>query len=257
MPLPSHASAADTLIKRIDKPDLHMEITARLAQLVAVSEPGSRFPTEHSLCERLGVGRSTVREAMRSLAFVGAVEPRQGSGTYVACGGNGVVEKLIGLGLMVQRSKVHEVVEARRVLEVEAVRLAAVRHGEAERQGLEAVMARMAAAIQDPPEASRHDVQYHVLLAAASHNSVLVHLINGMRVLLEIWINRAVNRAEVTAQIVEEHNAVLEAVFRRDPDEAAGRMDSHLAKAAERLFTVIGQDRSAADYVSALFDRQR
>jgi GntR family transcriptional repressor for pyruvate dehydrogenase complex len=239
------------------KPDLHLEVTSRLAQLIATSEPGSRLPTEQVLCERLGVGRSTVREAIRSLAFIGAVEVRQGSGTYVAQPGSAVLGKLIGLAMMIHRCKVHEVIEARRVLEVGAVRLAALRHDDSDRQELEAVMRRMADAVADPAEAARYDVEYHIRLARASHNAVLEHLLHGMRLLLEVWISRAVNRSDVVASIVGEHNAVLEAVFRRDAEQAGQLMDEHLARAAERLFRVIGYDQSTADYVFTLFPVQR
>lgn len=241
--------------EKITRQDLALETTARLARLVASSQPGSRLPTERELCERLGVGRSTLREAVSSLAFIGAVQSRQGSGTYVSAENDLPVERLIGLGLMLQRSTVQEVIEVRRILEVEAVRLAAERHDASDRTALEAVMAKMSEAAAEPAQASRHDVEYHVLLAQASHNSVLVHLINGMRGLLEIWITKAVNRQPVVEEIVREHNDILRAVFSRQPDRSAASMLIHLANAAERLFSVVGKDHSTANYISLLLTR--
>ena len=143
------------------------------------------------------------------------------------------MEKLIGLGLTLQRVTVREVIEARRALEVEAARMAA----------------------EDPSKASRYDLQYHVMLARASHNRVLVHFINGMGALLEIRINKAVNRQPVVKEIVREHNAVLEALFARDPERAATLMGSHLTNAAERLFAVAGKDQPIADYIWLLLAR--
>lgn len=253
----SHPIATDLTVplERISRQDLHHETTARLAQLIASAEPGSRLPTERELSERLGVGRSTLREAMRSLAFIGAIQPRQGSGTYVSPVDGGAVDRLIGLGLMVLRSRVEEVVEARRVLEVEAARLAAARHDEADRAELEAVLARMREATAEPAVASAHDLHFHVLLARASHNGVLVHFINGMRSLLEIWMTTAVNREVVVADVVREHGLILDAVFARDADLAATRMAEHLSHAAERLFAVVGEDRSMSSYVALMFAR--
>ncbi len=251
------AKSAAGIIRPILRHDLHLETTSRLARLIAAAEPGSRLPTERELCQRLGVGRSTVREALRSLSFVGAIQPRQGSGTYVAPVEDAAVDRLLGLGLLVQRSRVYEVIEARRILEVQAVRLAAERYQESDRRELVAVMQRMSGAISEPPKASRYDLQYHVLLARASHNSVLVHFINGMRGLLEMWIKRAVNRPAVIEEIVREHNQVLEAVFDRDADRAAELMAAHLSNAAERLFAVIGKDQSAADYIASLLADSR
>lgn len=239
-------------IEKISKLDLRLEATVRLAKLVAISEPGTQLPTERELCDRLGVGRSTLREALRSLAFMGVVRPRQGSGTYVSAPEDQPVERLIGLGLTLQRASVQEIIEARRVLEIEAVRMAAERHTESDRNELESIMRTMSSDEVEPAEASQYDLQYHVRLARASHNTVLVHFINGMRSLLEIWMNNAVNRIVVVKDIVHEHNSVLEAVFDRNPEQASARMHFHLTNAAERLFSVIGKDQSMADFLSLL-----
>jgi GntR family transcriptional repressor for pyruvate dehydrogenase complex len=253
-PLPQDGNAA---IGRISKQDRHLETTSRLAQFVASSEPGVRLPTERDLCAQLGVGRSTLREAIRALSFIGAVRVRQGSGTYVGGVGDSNVDRLIGLGLMVQRSQVHEVIEARQILEVQAVRMSAERHDPSDREELRAIMTNMAAAIDDPSEASRYDLLYHVRLARSSHNSVMVHFINGMRALFEIWIHRAVNRRPIVEEIVREHNSILDAVFARNADLAAARMTVHLTNAADRLFLVIGKGQSAADYISLLLAGSR
>jgi GntR family transcriptional regulator, transcriptional repressor for pyruvate dehydrogenase complex len=197
-----------------------------------------------------------LREAMRSLAFVGALEPRQGSGTYVSSLQGGAVEKLIGLALMMDRCSVQDVIEARRVLEVEAVRLAARKHDEADRQRLTAGLEKMRAALEDPKRASYHDLDFHILLAEASHNTVLIHFLNGMRGLLGIWISRAVTDPSVIREILGEHSAILSAVLQRDADDAGARMYIHLANAAERLLRVIGEDRSI-DYISLLLEKNQ
>lgn len=242
---------SETMDMQISKPDLHMETVSRLAQLVAAAERGSRLPTERELCEQLGVGRSTLREAVRALAFIGAVEPRQGSGTFVG-GDPAAVDRLIGLGLVLNRSKVEEVVEVRRALEVDAARLAAERHTEADAEALRAIMREMVACQDDPLAASKIDVDFHVKLAHASHNSVLEHLLSGMRVLLEAWMERAIYRTDIVRAIVGEHNAILDAVVARDVAAAASRMELHQRVAAERLFSVMGPDGSTEQYISLL-----
>ena len=237
---------------KIAKQDLHLETASLLAQMVASSEPGSRLPTERELCAQLGIGRSTLREAMRSLAFIGAIRVRQGSGTYVSNVGDANVERLISLGLMLQHTKVHETIEARQILEVQAVRMAAHNHDASDGEQLASIMRNMADSASNPAEASRYDLQFHVRLARASHNSVLGHFINGMRALFEIWINKAVNRRPVIEDIIDEHNAILDAVLARNAELAAARMTVHLTNAAERLFSVAGRDQSTADFISLL-----
>ena len=73
-----------------------------------------------------------------------------------------------------------------------------------------------------------------------------------MRALLEIWINKAVTRRPVIEEIIGEHNAILDGVFSRNAELAAARMTVHLVNAAERLFSVVGKDQPAADFISLL-----
>ncbi|MBI3280882.1 MAG: FadR family transcriptional regulator [Acidobacteria bacterium] len=249
------SAAPENAIQKIARPDLTLETMTRLAQLVAGSEPGAKLPTERELCEMLGVGRSTLREAIGALAFVGAIQVRQGSGTFVNAVGEGGVERLISIALVLERCTVAEVVEVRRMLEVQAARLAAENHAASDRQALEHIMRQMTAAAGSPHAAARHDLEYHVVLARASHNRVLSHLLYGLRPLLEIWISNAVNRTDIIDAILGEHTAILRAVFDRDSERAAAQMFIHQSNAAERLYAVLGKDHSTGSYLSALVAR--
>jgi DNA-binding FadR family transcriptional regulator len=187
---------------------------------------------------------------------VGAVQTRQGSGTYVTPSDEQAIDKLIGLALMLQRASVREIFESRRALELEAVRLACERHQPEDRQQLEATMQGMAEVANDPAGASVYDLQFHTQLAQASHNRVLVSLIDGMRTILQIWMAKAVNKPMVAEEIVREHNLVLEAVFTGDAERAVFRMQSHLNNAADRLLAVVGRDHSSAEYITLLLGRK-
>ena len=241
-------------LQPIDRQNLHAVTTVRLARLVVDSKPGDRLPTEQELCIQLGVGRSTLREAVRALSFIGAVKTRQGSGTYIRTPEQGSMERLLGLALVLRRSTIQEIVEMRRVLEVEAARLAALNHSEDERRNLQETMEKMRTAAREIPRAADYDLQYHVLIARASHNGVLEYLINGMRALLQVWMNYAVNAESVVDEILVEHNRILSAIFDRDSDLAAAAMSAHLKKAADRLLAVVGKAHSTTDYLSTLLE---
>jgi GntR family transcriptional repressor for pyruvate dehydrogenase complex len=144
----------------------------------------------------------------------------------------------------------------RRVLEMEAARLAAKRHTEADREELTAVMEAMRACVDEPARASDYDMKFHLLLARASHNSALAHFLNGMRALLGKWIGLAVNAPPIVRDIVREHDEILRAVLCRDPERAAAYMLIHLTNAAERLFAVVGKDQSAANYISLVLSSE-
>jgi GntR family transcriptional repressor for pyruvate dehydrogenase complex len=195
---------------------------------------------------------------MRSLAFVGAVQTRQGSGTFVCVPEGRTVERLISLYLSVERCKVREVIVVWRMLEVESSRMAALNHDENNRRALEAVMAEMADSVADGPKAYERDVQFHIILGRASHNTVLSSLINGMRSFLEIWMKTVSTQEQANRQVIEEivkeNNAVLRAVVARDPERAAAFMSAHLSNAADRLFAVFGKEQSMTNYFSLLRD---
>jgi len=245
-------SALVEKVRPITHPNLVLETLARLAQIVAQASPGTRLPTERELCQLLGVSRSTLREAVRVLSFLGALQVRQGAGTYVARAGDTELEKLLAIGLVLERCSMSEVIEARRILEVQAVRLAAERRQPEDLEKIEAALEQMAATGNDPQAAAAHDLRYHILLAEASHNRVISHLLNGLRPLLEIWIGRAVNSPETVREILKEHRAVYEAVRDQDPDRAEACMYLHQVAAAERLYRVVGTDHSTHEYLPTL-----
>lgn len=120
-----HRTGNGNFLSSMPKADLHEEVTARLAELVATSQPGTRLSTERELGERLNIGRSTVREALLALQFISAIDIIQGHGIIVSSNQSAESVRLLSLGLVFQRPSVQEVVDARHVLKVEIAGLAA------------------------------------------------------------------------------------------------------------------------------------
>src|SRR5947208_16618638 len=105
---------------------------------------GQRIPTETALAESLGVGRNTVREAVRALAHSGLLEVRQGDGTYVRATSevSGAIRRLCG-------TELRAVLQVRRTLEVEGARLAAASRTQEEVDGLWSLLARRDRELRD------------------------------------------------------------------------------------------------------------
>lgn len=238
-------------LKKINSRDIKDEITAQLVRLITSLDPGTRLPPERELSEMLNVSRSSVREAVRSLEFVGAIRVKQGDGIYVADAANGDLERLIGLGIVLQRSNVQEIIETRQMLEVDVAELAAKRYTARNRTALENVMADLKEGINDADKVVGFDLEFHVALAQATHNSVLIHFVNGMRAIIRSWIENKIthagDRGEVIAEIVTEHEAILRAVFDRDSSAAAQQMHDHMEHSAKRLTSVMASNQGARD----------
>lgn len=251
---PSVATEGIAALEKIARLDLQAETTTQLAKIIAASRPGARLPTEKELCEQLGVGRSTLREALRSLSFIGAIQTRQGAGTYVSRPDEQNIQRLFSLGLLMQRVQVNDIIEARRSLEVEAVRIAALRRTDTDKQNLTEIVQAMreSASSGTGKRPAEYDVEFHITLARASHNSVLIHLINGMRGLLEVWMDKVLDQPSWTERAMRDHDLILDAVLSGDAEQAAECMRSHLLNAAEHILLLIGQEQSTSDYIGLL-----
>ena len=104
---PSQAMAA---MKPIIRRSLSDEIVERIIVLISdkVLKPGERLPSEKDLASQFGVGRTTIREALRSLAVLGIVDGRVGEGTYVSSTNRRYLEKALQWGLLIDRKDVQE-----------------------------------------------------------------------------------------------------------------------------------------------------
>ncbi|WP_128801881.1 MULTISPECIES: FCD domain-containing protein [unclassified Streptomyces] len=133
---------------------------------------GTRLPGETTLAKELGVGRSTVREALRALAGAGLVQPRQGAGVFVIA-----TEPAEDWPTRLRRAAVSDVYEVRMAVEVHAARLAARRRTPEDVAAIErALEQRRAAASGDDAAFVDADIALHAAVVAAAHNPVLADL---------------------------------------------------------------------------------
>ncbi|MEU4227204.1 FCD domain-containing protein [Nonomuraea sp. NPDC026600] len=130
---------------------------------------GTRIPGENALAKTLGVGRSTVREALRALAGAGLVQARQGSGVFVIA-----TEPAEDWSTRLRRAAITDVYEVRMMVETQAARLAATRRTDEDLVSLEAALrARRAAAGGDDGGFVDADIALHAAVVAAARNPVL------------------------------------------------------------------------------------
>lgn len=201
------------------------QVIEQLRTLVTSGEwpVDSRIPTEPELVEALGVGRNTVREAVRALAHNGIFEVRQGDGTYVRATSevSAALRRLCG-------SELRDVLQVRRCLEVEGARLAATARTDADLAELRALLTRTDTT--DHAQFTRSATEFHLAVVRASHNPVLIELYRG---LLEA-ITASVATASAGPDGMFPHDALVEAIARRDVEqagrEAAGFLDELLSR---------------------------
>jgi DNA-binding FadR family transcriptional regulator len=178
---------------------------------------GQRIPPEPELVTALGVGRNTVREAVRALSHAGLLEVRQGDGTFVRATSeiSGAVRRMCG-------TELKEVLQVRRTLEVEGARLAARHRTDAELAGLTELLRKRDSAMEAErwDEVIEHDTAFHVLLVQCSHNTLLAELYQGLTEAVKASVAASVDTSQPGRDQVS-HTGLLHAVRDGDQEKAA------------------------------------
>jgi DNA-binding FadR family transcriptional regulator len=192
-------------------------------------EPGERLPKEADLAVRLGVSRTSLREAVRALTLVKVLDARHGSGVYVT---SLQTEELLETVSLVAdfHSERHALyfLEARRILEAAATAQAAVRITAEEITELRDIIARMTPELPMPQRVAL-DVKFHRRICEASGNPLLASIVDGLTpptIRTRVWLGLTESGAfERTRQ---EHLAIIDALQNHKPDVAASRATVHI-----------------------------
>src|SRR5579863_1248968 len=214
-------------------------IAEQILELIARSQlrPGDRMPTENEIAGQLGTSRTVVREAIKILSALGRIKAQKGRGLYVADDDGMLGMRWGGFFLPTDLDHVYMLFEFRRVQESEASRLAAARATPTELRAIEtAAQTCREGHVTGQPEVFRKgDDEFHLSIAAASHNPFLVVAVREARRLLlqsaTIGLHDTIGGH--AAEAVEEHAAIYRAIRDGDADGAAQAAAVHLDNTLE------------------------
>lgn len=221
---PAHTTAVDGLRGA----RLHEAIVSQLRDLIRQGElsHGSRLPPERALAEQFGVGRSSVREAIRSLELQGLVTTRHGSGSFVNTQSLDAVATLMapddGNGGL------EDIFEMRHLLEPQIAALAARRATPADIQRLSLVLEEQQRQILEGETGVDADTEFHFTLAIATHNPALVKVVNAVEDVLRLSRDRYLQRPGRPERSLHSHREILEMVRAGNDSGARRAMDHHL-----------------------------
>ena len=205
-------------------------------------EPGTRLPPERSLAASLGVGRSTLREAMAALDVLGIVEVRPGSGAYITSTSAEVMPQAIKWSLMLGQPRTQDLVEVREHLEVLTAKLAAARATDDDVARLEKHVVGMREADGDVEAFVAADMAFHFEIAQIANNSVLQDILQSVSSLLHAWFDRTLRVPGTIEATLVEHEAVFDAIRDRSAELAESRMKELMDNADVRLKKTIDED---------------
>ncbi|MEN3539306.1 FCD domain-containing protein [Microbispora sp. ZYX-F-249] len=237
------------------RPRAFEEVLARIEERIAADglTVGDRLPGERRLAEQLGVGRSSVREALRVLETLGVVTPQVGrgpdAGAVLTSRPGSALTDLLRVHLGLATLSMREVIDTRLMIEQWAAARAAAATDTAstdtastdtastDTASTRTATTRMAEAIaamdaaRDPAEFVEHDIAFHLALAEASGNRLIVAVMRALRDAVRRYAVDAVVRLGDTGGLQDDHRRIHRAIEDGDAGAAAAAVAGHLARA--------------------------
>lgn len=189
---------------------------------------GDRLPSERELASSFGVSRASVREAMRALASMELVEIRPGKGTFFTRNASPLFRDELSSKLLIKRRELNETIEARKIIEVELSKLAALRASDEDIEKLKQILSDMNLKIDSKESFVEDDLYFHLTIAKMAGNSILFETILSIRQLLKLNHVEVVNIRVKDDIAYDGHLEVFEGIKERNPEKAGDSMRRHL-----------------------------
>lgn len=222
-------------IKRVP---IVQQVEEKIRQLIESGQygPGEKLPAEMDLCQRLSVGRGTIREAFRLLQARGYVEIKPGRGAFVAerlpGEDGGAVEWLVK-----NEVQLREGIEIRRALEPMAARRMAEQGSDQSIEALKELHSRFMEALQaqDAAHIAQLDESFHSAIVEGSGNHLLIAINQQINQGMKTFRSKTFQVPQNVRNAVAPHTRIMEAIQARNGDVAENAMRAHLDKVQEDL----------------------
>jgi GntR family transcriptional repressor for pyruvate dehydrogenase complex len=235
-------------LQKVKRTSLSENIAQQIMTLISTGDlkPGQKLPPERELCTYFGVGRSSLREAVRCLVMIGILDVSIGNGTFLATSAERFVGKIFEWRMLTEEHDMENLMEVRLALECAACARAAICGTEQQFGELEAILKKMQRSVNQPKHFIKLDLEYHVLLAEASDNKLLFDLLFMIRNQLSAAIFTFATMPGGAALACRHHAAILRALKGRNAKTARSIMQNHLAVSLERYRKARGDSNASS-----------
>jgi DNA-binding FadR family transcriptional regulator len=202
------------MFTNLSRATLPEQISQQLMDFISSQnlKPGDLLPSEITLATDFGVSRPVVREALKSLAGQGIIEIVNGKGAMIRAIDDEFLRLFFQRAIQIESKSMVELIEVRRPLEVQSARLAAQRHTLEEIEQLHKTVLAMRGHPADFEAYADLDVEFHLLVAAATHNQMMYYLISSIRESLKSVMIEGLYRRQTQEQL-DQVQAMHEAIF--------------------------------------------
>ncbi|MFZ5966070.1 MAG: FadR/GntR family transcriptional regulator [Bacillota bacterium] len=222
------------MFKQIKTKRVYEQIVEQIKELIRHGDlkPGDKLMSERELSDKLGVSRTSVREALSALDFLGILESRHGEGTFISEVSEQLLIEPLALFMMLDRQASLELLEVRKMMESYTAELAAMR---ADKEDMEKIARAIQLMEQDLNQGSlgeENDAVFHYSIAEATGNTMLVKIMNlisdllvqNMRTSRQYLFNKKGNPEKLYLQ----HLNIFHAIEEGNPERAKKEMFDHL-----------------------------
>jgi len=220
-------------LKPIARKRISDHVFDQLRKLIFSGElkSGQKVMTERELADALDVSRNSVREAINKLVIMGLVEQRQGQGTFV-CSVEDAVKIPLGTVMEAQEASLVDLLELRLGIECNAAAMAARRATDEDLAAMEAALDEMIADTATGGLGTGSDLSFHMAIAAATKNPMQIYIMKNVVDFLHIGIRENLihlyEKPENISTILEQHQAIYQAIRSGNPDTAFQAMKNHI-----------------------------
>jgi len=223
------------MYKTVQASRLYEQIVSQIEESIFNGElkPGDQLPAERDLAQRFGVSRTAVREAVKALREKGLVEAFSGRGTFITNDTAHAVRQSLGSMSKIGPDGSAQLAEVREMLEPEIAALAATRAEPQHIETMREAISVMDGARNDPDAFIEGDLDFHLALAEAAANPIILSLIDSFVDLLReqrmriFYVEGGPQRGQL------HHRRILEAIEQRNPEQARQEMRAHLQQVRE------------------------
>lgn len=218
-----------TMFKAVKKESIPVQIVNFFLDAISSKElkENDKIPSERELCTSLGVGRSTLREALRILEIMGVIEKR-GDGTYVHIQNNDLIKEAVSIDFAVGINNYAELVEVRNFLEMDTIALAARNATAEDIEHFHRLEEQMRGAVTDVSQYARYGTEFHIAIGRATHNKVLAEIFEAIRFVMYDYQKHNMRSKEETQRSFDEHVEMIAAMEAGDENACRQIMSRHL-----------------------------
>ncbi|MFP5111053.1 FadR/GntR family transcriptional regulator [Bacillaceae bacterium C204] len=221
--------------KKIKPKKIYEEVAEAIYEMIRTGQvkPGQRLDSVQQLAENFQVGRSAIREALTSLRAMGLVEMKQGEGTYIKEFETDQITFPLSTAILMNKEDIAQLLEVRKIIEIGTAAAAAKKRTSHHLEMMEKALEEMKSAQGNETLGEKADLEFHLALADAAQNSLLLSLMNHVSGLMgetmketrRVWL---FSKQTTVERLYEEHKEIYEAIKEQDEEKARKLMHVHL-----------------------------